>query len=310
MKDFTKSTFSFVQKFKIFAIISLILAGIGLACFLATVFGASPFNFDTEFVGGVSTTYDLGVTVDSGVTDNIRQITSQTTGFQAASVQVQATGSSGTGVLVKTLEMDSETRDAVFNAVKEAYPNAQAGETTYISASVGDDLKAAAVKASLLAIVLILIYITIRFEFRSGLAAVLTLCHDICVMIAFFAIFQLPVNMNFIAAALTILGYSINATIVVFDRVRENTKGIADIKIFGDVTDRSIKQTLARSINTSVTTLIPIVLILILGVPSIQNFAIALIVGIVSGTYSSVCIAGPLWVNLRKIGSGKKPAKA
>ena len=196
MKDFTKSTFSFVQKFKIFAIISLILAGIGLACFLATVFGASPFNFDTEFVGGVSTTYDLGVTVDSGVTDNIRQITSQTTGFQAASVQVQATGSSGTGVLVKTLEMDSETRDAVFNAVKEAYPNTQAGETTYISASVGDDLKAAAVKASLLAIVLILIYITIRFEFRSGLAAVLTLCHDICVMMAFFAIFQLPVNMN------------------------------------------------------------------------------------------------------------------
>lgn len=171
-------------------------------------------------------------------------------------------------------------------------------------------MKAAAVKASLLAIVLILIYITIRFEFRSGLAAVLTLCHDICVMMAFFAIFQLPVNMNFIAAALTILGYSINATIVVFDRVRENTKGIADIKIFGDVTDRSIKQTLARSINTSVTTLIPIVLILILGVPSIQNFAIALIVGIVSGTYSSVCIAGPLWVNLRKIGSGKKPAKA
>ena len=175
MKDFTKSTFSFVQKFKIFGIISLILAGIGLGCFLATLFGVSPFNFDTEFVGGVSTTYDLGVTVDSGVTDNIRQITSQTTGFQAAAVQVQATGSSGTGVLVKTLEMDSETRDAVFSAVKEAYPNVQAGETTYISASVGDDLKAAAVKASLLAIVLILIYITIRFEFRSGLAAVLTL---------------------------------------------------------------------------------------------------------------------------------------
>ena len=115
--------------------------------------------------------------------------------------------------------------------------------------------------------------------------------------------------MNFIAAALTILGYSINATIVVFDRVRENTKGIADIKIFGDVTDRSIKQTLARSINTSVTTLIPIVLILILGVPSIQNFAIALIVGIVSGTYSSVCIAGPLWVNLRKLAAERSRPK-
>ena len=170
-------------------------------------------------------------------------------------------------------------------------------------------LKAAAVKASLLAIVLILLYITFRFEFRSGLAAVITLCHDICVMMALFAIFQLPVNMNFIAAALTILGYSINATIVVFDRVRENSKSISDIKIFGDVTDRSIRQTLSRSINTSITTLIPILLILILGVPSIQNFAIALVIGILSGTYSSVFISGPLWVNLKKIGK-KSAAKA
>ncbi len=116
--------------------------------------------------------------------------------------------------------------------------------------------------------------------------------------------------MNFIAAALTIrLFDQCHPSLCLIASVK-NTKGIADIKIFGDVTDRSIKQTLARSINTSVDDTDPIVLILILGVPSIQNFAIALIVGIVSGTYSSVCIAGPLWVNLRKIGSGKKPAKA
>ena len=305
MKDFTKSSFSFVQKFKIFGIISLILAGIGLVCFVATVFGASPFNFDIEFVGGVKSNYSLGVDVDSTVTSNSDSIVNQVTGAHASSVQA----SDGQSVVVKTLELDSETRDALFEAIKEEYPDATAGETQFISASVGNDLKAAAIKASLLAILLILIYITIRFEFRSGLAAVITLCHDICVMMAVFAIFQLPVNMNFIAAALTILGYSINATIVVFDRVRENSKGISDNKVFGDITDRSIRQTLARSINTSLTTLIPIVLILILGVPSIQNFAIALIVGIVSGTYSSVFIAGPLWVNLRKLG-GKKTAKA
>ena len=145
--------------------------------------------------------------------------------------------------------------------------------------------------------------------FRSGLAAVITLCHDICVMMAFFVIFQLPVNMNFIAAALTILGYSINATIVIFDRIRENSKGISDQRVFADITDRSICQTMARSLNTSITTLIPIVLILVLGVPSIQNFAIALIVGIVSGTYSSMFIAGPLWVNLRRLGGKKTAAK-
>lgn len=307
MKDFTKSTFSFVQKFKIFGIISLILAGIGAGCFIATVFGASPFNFDIEFIGGVSTSYNLGVKVDSSVTDKIDSIVNDVTGSYASSVQ--STGSDGQSVLIKTTELSSETRDALFDAVKEVYPDAQAGETQFISASVGDDLKAAAVKASLLAIVLILLYITIRFEFRSGIAAVITLCHDICVMMALFVIFQLPVNMNFIAAALTILGYSINATIVVFDRIRENSKGIADIKIFGDVADRSIRQTLARSINTSITTLIPILLILILGVPSIQNFAIALVIGILSGTYSSVFIAGPLWVNLRKIGN-KNAVKA
>mgnify|MGYP004605895471 CR=1 FL=1 len=307
MKDFTKSTFSFVQKFKIFGIISLIVAGIGLGCFIATLFGVSPFNFDIEFVGGVSTTYDLGVKVDSSVTDKIDSIVNDVTGSYASSVQ--SSGSDGESVLIKTKELDSETRDALFDAVKEVYPNAEAGETQFISASVGDDLKSAAVRASLLAIVLILLYITFRFEFRSGVAAVITLCHDICVMMALFAIFQLPVNMNFIAAALTILGYSINATIVVFDRIRENATGISDLKIFSDITDRSIRQTLARSINTSITTLIPIILILILGVPSIQNFAIALLIGILSGTYSSVFIAGPLWMNLKKIGK-KKTAKA
>ncbi len=305
MKDFTKSKFSFVKKFKIFGVISLILAGIGLGCFLATVFGASPFNFDIEFAGGVKSIYALGVDVDRTVTEQLDTIVYDVTGAHASSIQ--ATGTDGQSVQIKTLELDSETRDALFTAIQEAYPGTEMTDSGYISATVGDDLKAAAVKASLLAILLILVYITIRFEFRSGLAAVVTLCHDICVMMAFFAIFQLPINMNFIAAALTILGYSINATIVIFDRIRENSKGIGDNKIFAEITDRSILQTIARSINTSLTTLIPIVLILILGVPSIQNFAIALIVGIVSGTYSSVFIAGPLWVTLKKL--GKKNAE-
>ena len=306
MKDFTKSKFSFVQKFKIFGIISLILAGIGLGSFIATVFGASPFNFDTEFVGGVELNYSLGVDVDRSVTDNVDAIVNRVTGSHASSIQMTGGGQS---VQIRTAELDSESRDALFEAIKAEYPNAESGETSYISDTVGDDLKAAAVKASLLAILLILIYITIRFELRSGLAAVITLCHDICVMMAFFVIFQLPVNMNFIAAALTILGYSINATIVIFDRIRENSKGISDQRVFTDITDRSICQTMARSLNTSITTLIPIVLILVLGVPSIQNFAIALIVGIVSGTYSSMFIAGPLWVNLRRLGGKKTAAK-
>lgn len=303
MLDFTKSKFSFVAKFKIFGIISLILAGIGAGCFIATLFGASPFNFDIDFAGGVSSTYELGVNVDASVTDSIHKIVNDVTGAPASSIQ--ATGAENTRVLVKTLELDSETRDALLEAIQKDYPNATAEDASYISGSVSNDLKSAAVKASLLAIVLILIYITFRFEFRSGLAAIITLCHDICIIMAFFAIFQLPLNINFIAAALTILGYSINATIIVFDRVRENSKGIADMTVFSNVTDSAIRQTLARSINTSITTLIPIVLILILGVPSIQGFAIALVVGILSGTYSSIFIAGPLWVTLKKLGTTK-----
>ena len=308
MKDFTKSAFSFVQKFKIFAVISVVLAGIGAGCFVATLFGAHPFNFDIDFVGGVKSTYNLGVTVNADVTENIDKIVNEVTGSPASSVQ--AAGADNNRVVVKTLELDSETRDALFDAIKAEYKDATSEGSDFISASVSNDLRSAAIKASLLAILLILVYITIRFEFRSGIAAIVTLCHDICIMMAFFAIFQLPLNINFIAAALTILGYSINATIVVFDRIRENAKGISDIKIFGDVTDRSIKQTLVRSINTSLTTLIPIILILVMGVPSIQAFAIALIIGILSGTYSSVCIAGPLWVNLKKIGNKKNTAKA
>ena len=154
--------------------------------------------------------------------------------------------------------------------------------------------------------ILILIYITIRFEFRSGVAAVVALVHDILVMLSMYIIFRIPFNMNFIAAALTILGYSINATIVVFDRVRENRK--LELKAsFGDVVDKSIWQTMTRSIYTTITTLLAIVMLLILGVSSIRNFALPLLIGILSGCYSSVCISGPVWCALT--GKGKKNAK-
>lgn len=300
MKNFANSNFSFVKKFKIFGIISLLLACVGAGSFIASFFGITVFNYDIDFAGGVSSTYDLHINVDASVTDNISKIVNDVTGTNASSVQ--ASGNENTRVIVKTLELDSEMRDALLSAIQAEYPAATAEESGFISASVSNDLKEAAVKACLLAIALILVYITIRFEIRSGIAAVLTLCHDICIMMAFFAIFQLPVNINFIAAALTILGYSINATIVVFDRIRENAKGVEDDhEIFAEIADSSIKQTLARSINTSITTLLPVILILILGVPSIQNFAIALLVGIISGTYSSVFLAGPLWALLRRL---------
>ena len=139
-----------------------------------------------------------------------------------------------------------------------------------------------------------LLYITIRFQFSSALAAVVCLCHDIFIVLAAYSIFQIPVSSNVIAVMLTILGYSINATIIIFDRVRENVK-IMQNDSFEEKVNVSVNQTIMRSINTTITTLLTIGLIYILGVQSIKEFALPLIVGIVAGLYSSVCLAGSLW---------------
>ena len=212
-----------------------------------------------------------------------------------------------TEVQIKTLELDSETRDALFQQLSQTYGLSEGNQpsTSYVSASVGKDLRNAAFSAAGLACLLILIYIVIRFELRSGIAAIVALVHDILVMLSMYVVFQIPFNINFIAVALTILGYSINATIVVFDRVRENRKISGDTPI-DEVMDRSIWQTMTRSINTTLTTLFTIVTILIFGVSAIRSFALPLLIGVLSGCYSSVCIAGPVWSKLRKI--GKKAA--
>ena len=170
-----------------------------------------------------------------------------------------------------------------------------------VSASVGKDLTRSAFLASGVAVLLILVYIAIRFEFRSGIAAVIALIHDLLVMLSVYVIFRIPFNINFIAAALTILGYSINATIVVFDRVRENRKTMKTGS-FPVIVDTSIWDTMSRSINTTVTTLIVMLMLLIFGVSSIRNFALPICVGVLCGCYSSVCISGPLWNLLSRAG--------
>ncbi len=183
-----------------------------------------------------------------------------------------------------------EALRAAYNLPEEDTPI----KSDYVSASVGSDLRKSAVKASVLAELLILVYITIRFELRSGIAAVCSLVHDLLVMLSIYVIFQIPFNMNFIAAALTILGYSINATIVVFDRIRENRRLYQKVG-FSEIVNRSIGQTMGRSINTTVTTLLAILMLVIFGVSSIRTFAIPVCVGVVAGCFSSVFLSGPMW---------------
>lgn len=162
---------------------------------------------------------------------------------------------------------------------------------------MGNDLRDAAIVAAGLAILLMLVYIAIRFDVRSGIAAIVALLHDVLVVMGAYVVLQIPLNMTFIAVVLTILGYSINATIVIFDRVRENRKIIKRTS-FDDIVNMSVWQTATRSINTTVTTLLSITMIAIFGVESVSNFAIPLVAGIIAGLYSSMFISGPIWAKL------------
>ena len=199
-------------------------------------------------------------------------------------------------------------RTRIEDAVNELY--AVEGEETAsrmtgsstVSAEVSDSLKRTAVSATAVAILLMLVYIAIRFEGGAAFASIVCLAHDVLMMVFAYSIFGIPVSSTIIAAILTIIGYSINATIVIFDRIRENRKTMAASVSYEDKVDLGIKSTLWRSLNTTITTLLTIGLIYILGVTSIKNFALPLIVGIISGVYTSVCLSGNLLVAFRKIG--------
>mgnify|MGYP001386926863 CR=1 FL=1 len=204
-------------------------------------------------------------------------------------------------MLIRTRELSEDQVDKVVSVLK-----AEAGDLVNrgvkrIGPVVGKETFRSAALGLLIASFLILVYIYIRFEFQFALAAVLALLHDVFVILGLFALCQFEINSPIIAAVLTIVGYSINDTIVVYDRIRENLRLYKKDSI-EDVVNKSISQSLRRSINTSVTTLLVVVALLVLGAPVIREFSLALFFGIIAGTYSSIFIASPLWVTwkLRK----------
>lgn len=179
-----------------------------------------------------------------------------------------------------------------------------------ISPSTGRDLARSALWMAVLACLAILIYVTFRFEFTSGAVAVFALVHDVVILMGIYSVLGISVDTNFIAAILTVLGYSINNTIVIMDRIRENTRH-ARKESYAQIADSSIIQTMTRSINTTITTLLTIGMVYILGVASIQKFSLPIIIGIVIGFYSSVFVAGSLWATWKDAGvKSKKSAKA
>ncbi|MDO5547237.1 MAG: protein translocase subunit SecF [Eubacteriales bacterium] len=305
-----KKRFSIVKKFPIFAIISLILIAPGLVGLVTLPFGLNLFNMDVDFVGGTSLTFNLHTEVTSDMSGkDIPKLVEDACGVAPSTVQ--KTGENDESVLIKCTKLDNEQQSAIVEAMQETY-NLEDKDTENVSdvnATIGREAQNKAVTAAVIAVILMLLYITIRFEFTSGLAAVTCLAHDLLVILSAYIVLQIPFNTSFIAVALTILGYSINASIIVFDRVRENRR-FARRESFDEIVDTSVWQTVRRTLFTSITTLLTIGMIFIFGVTSLRQFTLPIIVGIVAGGYSSIFLAGSLWAKYRSLIRKNRQAKA
>jgi preprotein translocase SecF subunit len=287
-----------IEKRKTWFMISTIIILVGLLAMPINAFmGNGILNFDVEFIGG--TVMEVNIGQDFDIPKDIRPIVIDITGDE----NPQITRSGAQGVAIKTKSIDSQTRTKLYDALKDKYNLDGMNDLLNVddvSPTISTEMQIKALQALLLSSILMLIYITIRFkDWRFGISAVLPLIHDVLIVLAVYSIGRVPVNNSFIAAILTIVGYSINDTIVVFDRIRENRK-VAKRGDLEGLVDKSISQTITRSINTSITTLITITLLYFLGVPSIKEFALPLIVGIISGTYSSIFIASSIWYEFCK----------
>lgn len=261
-------------------------------------------NYDLEFSGGTSVT----MTLEDKITDSLDKEICDTvrTSVNAKTVQSQKVLNSNQ-LVVKTNELTLKQREKLETALKETY-KISSYQTEQISGSVSKEMKQDAVVAVTIATIFMLLYIAFRFkDVKFGASAVIALLHDVLMVLMIYAVARLSVGNTFIACMLTILGYSINATIVIFDRIRENLKNNQLVKQGMDVVvNTSISQTLTRSINTSLTSFITIFILYLIGVASIKEFTLTLMCGIVFGAYSSVCITGPVWYFMKKHGEKKK----
>ena len=287
----------------------LISAAIIVVALLLTIFGHG-INLGIDFAGGLSMQYDVKTPVNKAVIETA--LDKMDVGSYV--VNVQGANSNEINVRIKDVAKDDiQILQSKFEEeIKAEYPDVVSiGDVSYVGPVAGATLVRNAVVSVLLASLLMLIYIAIRFDLNSGLSAVFGLIHDVLIMLSFMVIFRSVIQMNssFIAAALTIVGYSINNTIVIFDRIRENAKKMPTAPK-EEVTNVSIRESLGRTICTTVTTLITIVALCILGVASIREFALPIIVGILSGVYSANMINGYIWAWLEEKRKARKAAKA
>lgn len=314
-----RKAINFVGNFKKYMVISgiLVLLCIG-GLIVNKVQTGTILNYSLDFVGGSATSItfedNAGFDANGNASEEFKNEVTEAVKTAAGVENAELSDIDGEKTLiVRTTALTEEQQKTVVANIGEKYGVVKDNiQVETISASVSDEMKTDAIVAVIIAAICMLIYIWIRFKnLAFGASSVIALIHDVIVVLMVYAVGSavIQVGSTFIACMLTIVGYSINATIVIFDRVRENRKKAGSRTEMADIVNDSITQTLSRSINTSITTLIMVVVLAIMGVDSVRQFAVPLIAGIVSGAYSSVCLAGTIWFFLNKRSKKAKKSK-
>lgn len=300
---------NFLSKKFVFFAIAIVAIGAGfVAMAINGAQGKGALNYSLEFMGGTTTTvpFKEAYTIEE-IDEIVKPVFSEITGDSDIHAQKVASDNEvdKNKVIIKTRRLDEDERAALNDKLVEEFGVVESDiESDTISSTVSKEMRSDAVVSVVLAVVLMLIYIAIRFhDIRFASSAVLALIHDVLVVLTCYAVARISVGNTFIACMLTIVGYSINATIVIFDRIRENMGGFRNRKNLDEIVNKSITQTLSRSIYTSFTTFVMVLVLWILGVASVKEFAAPLMVGIIAGGFSSICISSIVWYIMK---GGKK----
>lgn len=291
----SRKTIDFVGKRKYFIAFSAVIILTGVVALAVNASKGSALNYGIDFKGGTSTnvTFNEDMSLDD-ISGQVVPVVQTVTGD--ADIQTQKVANSNE-VIIKTRELSKEEREELHKLMGEKFAvDVEKITEENISSTISSEMKTDALVAVLIALVLMLLYIWLRFkDIRFGASSVICLVHDVLVTLAFYALFRWSVGSTFIACMLTLVGYSINATIVTFDRIRENLALLPKSTPRSEIVNKSITETISRSIYSSLTTFIMVLVLFIFGVASIKEFALPIMVGIVFGTYSSICLAGSLW---------------
>ena len=274
----------FIKRRKVFYIISLLIIIPGLVSLVV-----NGLNLGIDFTGGSIVQVQMESSVQSAqVRSALKEI-----GMDRADVS-----KSGNQFLIRTTELDQEQTRQLLDALESKFKNVEFLSAESVGASIGKELTNKAILAVIIAALAMLIYISLRFEWTFGVAAIVSEIHDVLFVLGLFSLFQWEINTPFIAALLTIVGYSINDTIVIFDRIRENLR-MKRKEDYASLINRSIAQTLNRSINTVLTSLFALIALLVFGGGNIRYFILAMIIGFIIGAYSSIFVASPVWYDIK-----------